>query len=174
MLPHLARSTRSSARSVRTTRPLDGRLGWWVLLTLNTAFCPGHKGRWRSAKTGGEVGRDWNQRKLSQGRRSSVAKLSWRLLFKGLGRPRPARREPKQPRGPWQSAVRRRTPGEAWAAPTPARTGAMESGDSGLAAQGFLGWGADEEVAQELETEEESEGEGEETAAESEEEPDAR
>ncbi|NP_076310.2 cardiomyopathy-associated protein 5 [Mus musculus] len=50
----------------------------------------------------------------------------------------------------------------------------MESGDSGLAAQGFLGWGADEEVAQELETEEESEGEGEETAAESEEEPDAR
>ncbi|XP_029324096.1 cardiomyopathy-associated protein 5 [Mus caroli] len=50
----------------------------------------------------------------------------------------------------------------------------MASGDSGLAAQGFLGWGADEEVAQELETEEESEGEGEETAAESEEEPDAR
>lgn len=48
----------------------------------------------------------------------------------------------------------------------------MASSDSGLATQGFLGWGADEEVAQELETEEESEGE--ETAAESEEEPDAR
>lgn len=48
----------------------------------------------------------------------------------------------------------------------------MASGDSGLTTQGFLGWGADEEVAQELETEEESEGE--ETAAESEEEPDAR
>lgn len=70
-----------------------------------------------------------------------------------------------------QSAVRRRTPGEAWAAPTPARTGAMASSDSGLAAQGLLGWGAEEE---ERETEEESEGEGEETAAESEEEPDAR
>lgn len=50
----------------------------------------------------------------------------------------------------------------------------MASSDSGLAAQGLLGWGADEEVAQEPETEEESEGEGEETAAESEEEPDAR
>lgn len=50
----------------------------------------------------------------------------------------------------------------------------MASGDSGLETQGYLGWGAYEEVAQELETEEESEGEGEETAAESEEEPDAR
>ncbi|KAL1783349.1 cardiomyopathy-associated protein 5 [Sigmodon hispidus] len=48
----------------------------------------------------------------------------------------------------------------------------MASGDSRLAAEGFLNWGANEETAQELETEESSEGEDEE--AESEEEPDAR
>ncbi|XP_036063097.1 cardiomyopathy-associated protein 5 isoform X2 [Onychomys torridus] len=48
----------------------------------------------------------------------------------------------------------------------------MASGDSRHATEGFLGWGADEEAAQELETEESSEGEDEE--AESEEEPDAR
>ncbi|KAL6032148.1 hypothetical protein STEG23_002779, partial [Scotinomys teguina] len=47
----------------------------------------------------------------------------------------------------------------------------MASGDSRHAAEGFLGWGADEEAAQELGTEESSEGEDEE--AESEEEPDA-
>ncbi|XP_059109108.1 cardiomyopathy-associated protein 5, partial [Peromyscus eremicus] len=49
----------------------------------------------------------------------------------------------------------------------------MASGDSRHAAEGFLGWGADQEAAQELETEESSEGE-EEEEAESEEEPDAR
>lgn len=47
----------------------------------------------------------------------------------------------------------------------------MASSDSRQAAEAFLSWGADEEVAQDLETEEESEGEEE---AESEEEPDAR
>ncbi|XP_052599525.1 cardiomyopathy-associated protein 5 [Peromyscus californicus insignis] len=50
----------------------------------------------------------------------------------------------------------------------------MASADSRHAAEGFLGWGADEEAAQELETEESSEGEEEEEEAESEEEPDAR
>lgn len=73
---------------------------------------------------------------------------------------------------PGRSAVRRRTPGAARAAPTPAGTGAMASGDSRHAAEAFLNWGAEEEAAQELETEESSEGEDEE--AESEEEPDAR
>ncbi|XP_051038874.1 cardiomyopathy-associated protein 5 [Phodopus roborovskii] len=48
----------------------------------------------------------------------------------------------------------------------------MASDDSRLSAEGFLGWGADEAAAQELETEESSEGEDEE--AESEEEPEAR
>lgn len=70
---------------------------------------------------GGTVGRGLVPRIAKLGPRSSVAKLSCRLLFKGLGRPRPACRESEQPRGPRQSAVRGRTPG----------AGGVGSSDSG-------------------------------------------